>query len=123
MSTKSKTNSKSKSKEPEQPKETFSYDFLEMLADTAHNALNEYVQKTKAPEIDKVYKMHETIYSLWIEQAYILVGGGSPASYIYDVVARASMLIFEMGGCFSSPSGDITPLKEWREMIANKAKA
>lgn len=112
MSTKKKNNTKTKDEATK-----FSYEFLDMLSDTAFITLNEHLKKTKAPR--EVIHLIDIAYCLVLEQINLLQGGKQNNDSLPNYVADAIQCISALGGQWYSPTGSVTPLKK---MLAMKAK-
>ena len=116
MATKTKSTIKGKA-EPKKEPPQFSYEFLDMLADTAFHTLNEHLKKTKAPQ--DVTRLVDIAYCLVLEQMDILQGGRQNNDSISIYVAEAVKRISALGGEWFTPTGSVTPLKD---LLAMKAK-
>ena len=94
----------------EEVQAVFSYEFLEMLTDTAHHTLRDYLIRTEAPPV--LLEMTDDLYRLMYAQLNMLEGGLDYSEDIWDSVARMSTNITKLEGTFYCPTGTIYPLQK-----------
>jgi len=119
MNKKAKVSKKAEPKNEEiTPK--FSYEFLDMLTDTASTALSDHLKKSKIEDAEDVRQLVDMTCCLYLEQIHLMGGVKQDVENVTDIVTRTVHHISALNGTWHAPTGEVTPLKELRAFWASK---